>query len=94
MQIKLLDLALLATKLVENYKERGYESIRVDDMDLYWVVQPPEWADLQHEPKPSVGSLRDDWESLQQVQEGRMPTSVDFDRLAAVLRAVAERLAR
>jgi hypothetical protein len=94
MRINLLELALLATKLVENYKERGYDSVSIDDMDLYWVVQPPEWTDLQQEPKLNVGSLRDDWEGLQQVQEGRMPTSVDFDRLAAVLRAVSERLAR
>jgi hypothetical protein len=63
-------------------------------MDMYWVVHQPEWTDLQHEPKLSVGSLKDDWEALQQVLEGQMPTSVDFDRLASVLRAVSERLAR
>jgi hypothetical protein len=94
MQIQLLELAMLAKTLVENYRERGYESVLIDDMDMYWVVQPPEWSDLQHEPKLSVGSLKDDWEGLQRVLEGQMPTAVDFDRLAALLRAVSERLAR
>jgi hypothetical protein len=94
MQIHLSQLALLLTKLSESYEERGYDSVRIEDMDLYWIVQPPEWTDLQHEPPLRVGSLKDDWEALQRVLEGQMPTSVDFDRLAAVLRAVSERLAR
>jgi hypothetical protein len=94
MQIQLMQLAALAQKLVENYRERGYEAVLIDDIDMYWVVQPPEWTDLQHEPKPAVGSLKDDWEALQRVLEGQMPTAVDFDRLASVMRAVSERLVR
>jgi hypothetical protein len=94
MQIQLSQLALLATRLIENYRERGYDTVLIDDMDMYWVVQPPDWTDLQHEPKLLVGSLKDDWAALQRVLEGEMPTSVDFDRLAAVLRALSERLAR
>jgi len=94
MQIQLLQLAMLANKLVEDYRARGYESVPIDDMDMYWVVQAPEWSNLQHEPKLSVGSLKDDWEMLQRVLGGEMPTAVDFDRLAAVLRAVSERMAR
>lgn len=94
MQINLSQLALLATKLAESYKERGVESVRVDDMDMYWIIQPPEWTDLQREPKPRVGSLQDDWHMLQRVLGGDLPTAVDFDRLAAVLRAVSERLTR
>jgi hypothetical protein len=94
MQIQLLQLAMLANKLVEDYRARGYEAVPIDDMDMYWEVQAPEWSDLQHEPKLSVGSLKDDWEMLQRVLEGQMPTAVDFDRLAAVLRAVSERVAR
>ncbi|HVG63089.1 MAG TPA: hypothetical protein VNA24_31285 [Hyalangium sp.] len=94
MQIQLLQLAMLARTLIENYRERGYEAVPIDDMDMYWVVQSPEWSDFQHDPKLSVGSLKDDWEALQRVLEGQMPTAVDFDRLAAVLRAVSERLAR
>lgn len=94
MQIQLLQLAQLATRLVENYRARGYETVSIEDMDMYWVVQPPEWTELQQEPKPAVGSLKDDWAALQRVLEGQMPTAVDFDRLAAVLRALSERLAR
>lgn len=93
MQIQLMQLAMLAKQLIENYRERGYEAVSIEDMDMYWVIQPPEWTELQREPTLSVGSLKDDWEELQRVQEGRIPAAVDFDRLAAVLRAVSERLA-
>ena len=94
MQIQLSQLAMLATKLIENYRERGYEAVPLDDMDMCWVIRAPGWSGFQHEPKLSVGSLKDDWEALQRVLEGSMPTAVDFDRLAAVLRPVSERLAR
>jgi hypothetical protein len=42
MQAHLSQLALLLTKLAESYEERGYDSMRIDDMDLYWSVQPSE----------------------------------------------------
>jgi hypothetical protein len=81
-------------KLTKSYQERGVTSVRIDDMDMYWVIQSPEWTDFQQEPKPSVGSLRDDWQMLQRVLEDGVPTVVDFDRLAAMLRAVSAHLTR
>ena len=94
MQIPLSQLAQLARILVENYRERGYDTVPVDDMDMYWVIEAPEWTELSGAPKPCVGSLRDDWQHLQRVLAGEMPTAVDFNRLAAVLRAVSERIVR
>lgn len=92
MQIPLAQLAQLAKILVDAYQERGVESVTVDDVDMYWIAQPPEWTDFSKPPELCVGSLVDDWESLRKVLAGEMATAVDFDRLAAVLRAVSEEL--
>jgi hypothetical protein len=35
MQIQLVQLAMLAKRLIENYRERGYEVVPVDDMDMH-----------------------------------------------------------
>lgn len=70
MKINLLQLAVLASRLVESYAERGVDSVHLTDMDQYWIVESPEWMNFQEEPKLSVGSLQDDWSMLQRVLEG------------------------
>lgn len=92
--IQLRQLLLLLAMLVEHYQQAGVEALEIDDMDYYWVVQPPEWTDFQHEPSLCVGSLIDDWAELQRVLKEDIVTTVDFNRLGAVLRAVSERLGR
>lgn len=90
--IHLRQLPLLLTRLVEHFQQAGVSALEIDDMDYYWVVEPPEWTDFQKEPSLCVGSLIDDWAELQRVLEGDIVTTVDFNRLGAVLRAVSERL--
>ncbi|WP_257463601.1 hypothetical protein [Archangium lipolyticum] len=92
--IHLRQLPLLLTRLVENFQQAGVSALEIDDMDYYWVVEPPEWTDFQKEPSLCVGSLIDDWAELQRVLEGGIVTTVDFNRLGAMLRAVSERLGR
>lgn len=91
--IHLRQLLLLLAMLVE-HQQAGVDALEIDDMDYYWVVQPPEWTDLQHKPSLCVGSLIDDWAELQRVLKEDIVTTVDFNRLGAVLRAVSERLGR
>ncbi|WNG33312.1 hypothetical protein F0U61_06530 [Archangium violaceum] len=92
--IHLRQLLLLLAMLVEHHQQAGVDALEIDDMDYYWVVQPPEWTDLQHKPSLCVGSLIDDWAELQRVLKEDIVTTVDFNRLGAVLRAVSERLGR
>ncbi|WP_143177352.1 hypothetical protein [Cystobacter ferrugineus] len=87
-------LLLLLAMLVEHYQQAGVDALEIDDMDYYWVVEPPEWTDFQKEPSLCVGSLIDDWAELQRVLKEDIATTVDFNRLGAVLRAVSERLGR
>jgi len=92
--IHLRPLPLLLTRLVEHFQQAGVSALEIDDMDYYWVVEPPEWTEFQKEPSLCVGSLIDDWAELQRVLEGGIVTTVDFNRLGAMLRAVSERLGR
>ena len=70
----------------------GIEIVNIET-DYYWLVSTDQWDDLDSDPKPVVGSLVDDWESLRKVMEGQHPaTFVDFERLASVLRALSETL--
>jgi hypothetical protein len=92
--IHLRQLPLLLTRLVEHFQQTGVGALEIDDMDYYWVVEPPEWTDFQQEPSLCVGSFIDDWAELQRVLKGDIVTTVDFNRLGAVLRTVSERLSR
>lgn len=94
MEIKLSQLLAIADKVFDSYFERGVHVVEAPPIDEYWVVEAPDWTDFSHEPKISVGSLRDDVEHLKKVLDGEMPTAVDFDRLAAVFRVVADSLSR
>jgi hypothetical protein len=90
--IEMRQLLLLLSMLVEHFHQASVDALDIDDMDYYWVVQPPQWTDFQNEPSLLVGSLIDDWAELQRVLKEDIVTSVDFNRLGAVLRAVSERL--
>jgi hypothetical protein len=63
-------------------------------MDEYWVIGSSDWTNFAKQPEVSVGSLSDDWTELQRLLKDEMPTAVDFDRLAAVLRAVSDQLVK
>jgi hypothetical protein len=93
MNINLVHLVIALNKIAEEYVQRGQGTLSIEGMDEYWIVEAPEWTDFQKKPELAVGSLADDWIELQKMMAGRMPTAVDLDRLAAVLRAVSERLA-
>ncbi|MCP2727758.1 hypothetical protein [Limnofasciculus baicalensis] len=89
------NLRLLFEKLMEKMDENGISSLDINDVDYYWIVPSSEWTNFQSEVKPAVGSLVDDWESLEKVLSGeQIPTYVDFDRIAAILRAISETVAK
>lgn len=93
MQIQLKDISVLSNLLLEMLRQRGDSTVEIDSIDEYWVVSHPDWIDFSNEPTLSVGSLEDDWKELVQMKDGRMPTPVDLDRLASVLRAISATIA-
>jgi hypothetical protein len=62
--------------------------------DFYWLITSDEWSNFDSSPEAVVGSLVDDWDSLQEVLESkRITTYLDYDRFASILRAVSEAIA-
>ena len=52
-----------------------------------------EWEDFKSNspPKPDVGSLVDDWNSLEKIlKKEEIVTYLDYERFASILRAVSE----
>ncbi len=87
-------LRVLFEKLMNKMEDNGIYSLEINDVDYYWIVLSSEWTNFQSEVKPAVGSLEDDWENLQKVLSGEeIPTYVDFERIAAILRAISETVA-
>jgi hypothetical protein len=91
MKVTVRELRILFEKLLNKMEEQnGIQSLEID-IDYYWVVSSCEWTNFESEVSLNVGSLIDDWESLQKViSEENIATYVDFDRLASILRAVSE----
>ena len=88
------NLRLLFENLMKKMEKDGISSLEINDVDYYWIVLSSEWTNFKSEVKPAVGSLVDDWQSLQKVISGeQILTYVDFERIAAILRAISETVA-
>jgi hypothetical protein len=91
MKVTVSELRILFEKLMNKMEENGILSLDINDIDYYWIVSSDEWTNFETDVSLDVGSLIDDWKSLQKViSEEHIPTYVDFDRLASILRAVSE----
>ena len=65
------------------------------ETDYYWIITTDEWENFNSDssPVPCVGSIIDDWASLQTVLNNQeIITVVDYDRFANILRAIAEKM--
>lgn len=61
------------------------------DMDYYLTIDTSEMVQIEESPEVVIGSLEDDWAELQRrLREGDYFSAVDYDRVAAVLRAISE----
>lgn len=70
------------------------DSIAIDH-DYYHNIPMPDAYDLLNDANPTVGSLHDDWACLERLTESKeLASLVDFDRLAAILKAISEELSR
>jgi hypothetical protein len=81
--------------LIDLARSRGVREVDVGEADLYWSVPSPDWVDMAKHPNVVVGDFGDDVAELQKMlQDPGRACSVDFDRVAALLRVVSDRLSR
>lgn len=85
MEIKLKELELMFAYLFKRAHACNIDHISLDH-DFYWNIGSDERLDLTKDPSLIVGSLHDDFQSLQLLLECKHAASVvDLERLAACL---------
>jgi hypothetical protein len=80
--------------LLAHARARGLSCADATAVDMYWTTTSEDWLlDPPREPKLGVGSLHDDiLELTKALADPQGITSVDFDRLASVLRLLSYQL--
>lgn len=79
--------------LFQRIKDDKIEFVDVET-DFYWLVTSDEWSNFDSSLKVAVGSLMDDWDSLQEIlQNKRIGTYLDYERFASILRVISETIA-
>ena len=79
--------------LVTMLRDQQLVETDTGEHDLYWSILGGDWLAFSAEPTPAVGSLDDDFKELKRLASGATtPSSVDLDRLAAVLRFISEEI--
>lgn len=90
--IRIEQLEFIFKLLIEKAKNDQIKTLSID-IDYYWIIMSDDWEDFSSNstPDPAVGSLVDDWESLQKIlTQEHIVTYVDYDRFASILRAISE----
>lgn len=81
--------------LMEHARSGGVTQLDLRDRDFYWTIVSPDWLNIYVEPKPSVGSLRDDHEELVKLlHDPSRASAVDLERLAHLIRYLSDELVR
>ncbi|BAZ49461.1 hypothetical protein NIES4103_20730 [Nostoc sp. NIES-4103] len=79
--------------LFQRIKDDKIEFVDVET-DFYWFVTSDEWSNFDSSPNVAVGSLIDDWDSLQEIlRNKRIVTYLDYERFASILRVISETIA-
>lgn len=92
-KISVNEIHLIFEQLIQKFQLDRIESLEIDT-DYYWIVTTDEWEDFDStSPSPAVGSLLDDWTSLQAALKNNQITYLDLERLASILRALSETIA-
>ncbi|MCP4600247.1 MAG: hypothetical protein GY847_06895 [Proteobacteria bacterium] len=91
MEISLQELEKCFSILFRLLYEGGFREVRPSNYDYYWCVLTKESFMFNKEPELAVGSLDDDIEELKKLaKDPSRVSSVDFERLAAVLKYLSE----
>jgi signal transduction histidine kinase len=79
--------------LLQRINDDNIQFIEVET-DFYWLITSDVWSNFDSSPEAVVGSLIDDWNSLQEVLENKhIVTYLDYERFASILRAMSETIA-
>lgn len=90
MRISVEEIEQVFHRLIEKIKEDKIQFLDIET-DYYWIITSADWDNFASEPTIAVGSLIDDWDSLQKVlRDECITTYLDYERFASILRAISE----
>jgi len=93
MNISVVELEKCFEIILQHVRLMGINSIETTEEDFYWTVLSYDWLQFDKEPALAVGSLDDDILELKKIiTEPSRTTSVDIERLSAILKLLSERL--
>ena len=92
-RIAVNEIKLIFELLIQRITNDKIDLLDVES-DYYWIIPSEEWDNFASFPDMVVGSLVDDWNSLQEVLETeRIVTYLDYERFASILRVMSETIA-
>ncbi|BAU54211.1 hypothetical protein [Mucilaginibacter gotjawali] len=85
------DLKMIFSRIIDKLEYENIDQIELET-DFYWYIPSDRWESFEQTPA-ILGSLKDDIDSLILLTNDseRFCTYVDFDRTAAVLRAISQK---
>ncbi len=85
MQISIDEIAKIFSKIIDLYKAHGIEALNFNT-DFYFKFLPEDWGKVTNESVlPAIGSLEDDITSIKKSLEDDFFTSLDIERVSAIL---------
>ena len=92
--ITIEEIELIFARLIQRVKNDEIKFVDIE-ADYYWIVTTDEWGDFtSSSPQVAVGSLVDDWDSLQKIlRTEQIVTYLDLERYASIMRAMSEAIA-
>lgn len=94
MKLTVTELEACFKALIKMLGSRDVEFADTAHRDLYWSILSDDWLDFKKSPVPVVGSLDDDFAMLKKLLSDDSAASlVDLERMATVLRLLADDLA-
>lgn len=93
MKVSINELREISNRLLDHVESLGVKDVDIS-ADYYWTIPADQLYDPSLEPAaPSLGQLTDDWNELQLIRQGdRPPVAIALEWLAAIMRAVGEKV--
>lgn len=95
LRIQVDELKQIFELLIQRMHEDKIDYVDIE-ADFYWLITSDEWNNFKINsfPEPVIGSLIDDWNSLQEILKNQqIVTYLDYERFASILRAISENIA-
>lgn len=87
--IETKELKIIFEKIISFFESIGLTHIQLNT-DFYKYISTDEWDDFSGNASDCIGSIKDDWKTLNEHINNDLISVLDVERLAHILRAIQE----